>query len=95
MQIKPNSSRLRAEVLAVRRLSEQRTCEIEIRVLENHSEPGLDFIQAAKGQVLTLQGHEDAQTIAPHDVVDVEAEQRGGPFGQRLVYRSIRKLAQR
>lgn len=90
MLIKPNSTQLRAEVIAVRPLPDDPAFEVDVRVIDNVSEPERDLIKPTRDQRLTLYGRR-ATSVVPGDLVDAEVELLAGPFGERVIYRRLDK----
>jgi len=93
MLVKPNSTRLRGKVVAVRNESNGSSAELDVLVIENlSSSPETDFLKPTPDQTITLY-RRGVYDVAVGDLIEAEAELRAGPFGQRIIGRNVAKVA--
>lgn len=95
MLIKANSTHLRAEVLGSRPSGDGTGAEIDVRVLENRSPGEQDFLKPGENSNLTLYSRKPIPAMESGQIVEIEAELRAGPFGQRIICRDLKKVADR
>lgn len=95
MLIKPNATHLRVEVLTSRPSDDGVGTELEVRVLENHSLDENDFLKPPVNHHLVLYSRTRIPSLDTGAIVDIQAELKAGPFGQKIVCRDVKPVADR
>jgi hypothetical protein len=88
MRVKPNRTRVEAQVENIRPNEGGLVVDIELKVIRNDSEPASDFLRPAEGAFLTAFASE-RPAVKVGDVVKVDAMLLAGPRGQRMVVQAL------